>query len=116
MKRHDIDNEVINFVFDKFNKGFNTENSFSYIYVDENIKIEISRMQVIKPNEKIVVNLFKMEGETKFDLKTTKHINHKLSIESSDILRKFIEDKEDEVNKDYIRNKSNEVLELINNS
>tara|TARA_R110000772_G_scaffold9601_2_gene31416 strand:+ start:1540 stop:1902 length:363 start_codon:yes stop_codon:yes gene_type:complete len=120
MNRHSIDENVLNFVIEKFNKQFKDENSFSYIYTDKDIKIEISKGQILKSDKKITMDLFKLnknnDDDDPFNTRTDKHMNYELSINCSNKLRKFIESKEDELNSDYIRNKNEEVLEFINNN
>lgn len=115
MTRHSIDSDVLKFTIDKLNSELDKSNSYSYIYTDSNIRIEISKIEVMRISEKISINFFNIinKEENPFNAKLQHSVRHELSFENSNKLRDFLNDKEDENNEDYIRNNSEKVLEFI---
>jgi hypothetical protein len=114
MYRHEIDDIVLKFIINKFNIKFIDGNTFSYIYSDKNTRIEINKGNVKRQKEKIVVDFYNIiQEESTTDPFRPNTMSHTLSFINSDVLRNFFEQREDELNKDYIRNNSEKILKFI---
>lgn len=107
-KRHEIDEEVYNFVRSNFDKSYIQKYS-TYNSVSKNYSLSIY-ISNVKSGNKISVNISK-KNESGFK----KNESYTFSDRYSKLIRHYFEDRSDSDNQDYIRNKNESILTLIKN-